>query len=72
MLPRIDIYSIARSSAATVVQTTYGHEIVSNTDDYISLAADAIIGVASLGVVGLNPVDLLPFREWAFIGTRSS
>lgn len=54
---------MARSSAATVVKTTYGHEIKSNKDDYISLAADAIIGVASLGVLGLNPVDLLPFRE---------
>lgn len=37
---------------------------MSNDDDYIKLAADAIIGVASLGVFGLNPVDLFPSRKW--------
>ena len=50
-------------SSGTIVKSTYGHEIMSNDDDYIKLAADAIIGVASLGVFGLNPVDLFPFRE---------
>ena len=49
-----------RFFAGTVVKTTYGHEIMSNSDEYINLASNAANKVASLGVLGLNPVDLLP------------
>ena len=51
----------SRSSAGVVLKSTYGYDILSNNDGYIKLAADALIANASLGTIGLNPIDVLPF-----------
>ena len=45
------------------MKSTYGREIHSNEDDYVKLASDSVSSMTSLGVPGLNPVDLFPFRE---------
>ena len=47
-------------AAATVVKLAYGHDILTNDDSYVKLAAEALIGVLGLGVTGLTAVDLFP------------
>lgn len=56
-----------RSSAGVVVKSTYGYDILSNNDGYIKLAADALIANASLGTIGLNPIDVLPFCKYKIV-----
>lgn len=52
-----------RMSSGIIVKSTYGREIASNDDDYVKLAAATMVAMASLGVPGLNAVDLFPFCE---------
>lgn len=54
---------VNRISAATVVESTYGHAISSNSDAYIKLAAEAVALNIETGVTGLNAVDLFPIRK---------
>lgn len=56
-------WQLSRLSAAIVVKSAYGHEILSNDDEYVKLAAVATSTALSLGAPGLNIVDLLPFCE---------
>ena len=53
-----------RLSSGIIVKSTYGREITSNNDDYVKLAAATMAAMTSLGVPGLNAVDLFPFREF--------
>ena len=49
----------------------YGHEIESNTDEYIKLASFTITSVLSLGVQGLNPIDNLPFCKYRIVDSSN-
>ena len=50
-------------AAATVVKLAYGHEILTNDDDYIKMAAECLGDVLGTGMTGLTAVDLLPICE---------
>lgn len=52
-----------RLGSGIIVKSTYGRDIASNDDDYVKLATNTTVTMASLGIPGLNPVDLFPFRE---------
>lgn len=46
-----------------MTQGIYGHEILSIEDRYLQLAKEAFPRIFALGVVGMSPVDLFPFRK---------
>lgn len=50
-------------SAAVIVKLTYGHEILTNDDSYVKLAAKALGDLLNLGVTGITFVDLIPIRK---------
>ena len=52
-----------RSAAAIVTMLSYGHQIAPEGDAYVTLADQALTGLAQAGLFGTYIVDYLPFRE---------
>ncbi|KAI5119695.1 hypothetical protein M0805_003580 [Coniferiporia weirii] len=52
---------VGRFSSASVVKLTYGHDILSDNDEFINLATVATARGTAAGTPGMTPVDLFPF-----------
>lgn len=44
------------------MRVTYGHQILSDDDEYVKLANISLESVSEVGVPGGTPVDLFPIR----------
>lgn len=51
-------------STAIAMRIAYGHQIVSDTDEYIKLSNAHISSMSECGNPGANPVDFFPVREY--------
>ena len=43
----------------------YGYQILSDDDEYIKIAENSSLAVASSGTPGMTPPDLLPIRAFS-------
>lgn len=57
------ISRLSRMSAAGLMKLTYGHNIVSGNDKFVSLAIDTTTRGIAAGIPGMTPVDFFPIRE---------
>ncbi|KAH8116443.1 cytochrome P450 [Phellopilus nigrolimitatus] len=51
---------INQMSSASLVKFTYGHDIVSSEDKYVTLAIDTTYRATAAGIPGMTPVDIFP------------
>ena len=53
-----------RFGAAVIMKIAYGHEIVSDGDEYIKLTENVSLAHVDAGDPGTAPVDFFPSREF--------
>jgi hypothetical protein len=58
------IYNITSSFAATIMKIGYGITVQESDDPYISIAEEALSGVAKAGIPGAFWVDLFPILKY--------
>ena len=61
---------VLRSAAAIVTMLSYGHQIAPEGDAYVTIADQALTGLAQAGLFGTYLVDYLPFCEFLRPGGR--
>ena len=57
--------SISRFSTTIIMRLVYGHQITSEEDPYLVIAARVGYAISNIGSPGSTPVDFFPIRECA-------
>ncbi|KAF9460799.1 cytochrome P450 [Collybia nuda] len=53
-------YHVRRTAAAIILNVAYGHQVADEGDDYVTLADQALSGLAKAGIFGTYLVDYVP------------
>ncbi|KAI0051668.1 cytochrome P450 [Auriscalpium vulgare] len=57
-------HHVRRSSAAVVMMISYGHQVKDQGDEYVTIADQALTGLAAAGTFGTYLVDYLPILKY--------
>jgi hypothetical protein len=60
----LSVFVVQRYSTALVINIAYGHQILSDDDEYIKIAENSSEAIARAGSAGTTPPDLLPICEF--------
>jgi hypothetical protein len=67
----LSVFVAQRYSTTLVMKIAYGHQILSDDDEYIKIAEKSTEANARAGSAGMTPPDLLPFCEFPAYSIRS-
>ncbi|OBZ80086.1 O-methylsterigmatocystin oxidoreductase [Grifola frondosa] len=62
--PDVIYHHVRRSAAAVVMKASYGHQIAPEGDIYVTLADEALTGLAQSGIFGTFLVDYIPLLKY--------